>query len=242
MVTKTAKTKKMAAKPAKKVGEVGVVEKAEKKAEKKTVRKVVEVKPQQKVVVEEKPVMQERVEIKTKGGTEARPEIKPKTHETKTDGGAGISKAEKLVAKPRPALEKYYEAIGRRKEATARVRLYTKKSTDEMPSEDRAIMTVNGKPYFEYFRSPELYMTADAPLRKLKSINRFKATAKVRGGGVHGQADAIRHGLARALVMFDQNFSKKLRKAGYLTRDSRVKERRKYGLKKARKSPQWAKR
>ncbi|MBI4160315.1 MAG: 30S ribosomal protein S9 [Candidatus Yanofskybacteria bacterium] len=145
-------------------------------------------------------------------------------------------------AKTRNGVEKYYEAIGRRKEATARVRLYTKKSTDEMPSDDKAIMTVNKKPYFEYFRAPELYMTADAPLRKLKSVNRFKASALVKGGGVRGQADAVRHGLARALVLFDQNFSKKLRKAGFLTRDARVKERRKYGLKKARKSPQWAKR
>jgi small subunit ribosomal protein S9 len=79
-------------------------------------------------------------------------------------------------------------------------------------------------------------------LRKLKSLNRFKATVKVSGGGIHGQADAVKTGLSRALVLFDANFSKKLRKAGYLTRDSREKERRKYGLKKARKAPQWAKR
>lgn len=229
MTTKSTKTKKTVAKSPKKVGGVGVVEKKEKK---------------RKVVVEEKPAVQEQIEIKTEVKPEAKPEIKPKPKmvETKTDAGVRTPKTEKPVAKPRPGVERYYEAIGRRKEATARVRLYTKKSTDEMPAEDKAIMTVNDKPYFEYFRAPELYMTADAPLRKLKSINRFKATAKVRGGGVRGQADAIRHGLARALVMFDQNFSKKLRKAGYLTRDSRVKERRKYGLKKARKSPQWAKR
>lgn len=138
--------------------------------------------------------------------------------------------------------EKYYEAIGRRKEATARVRVYTKKANDVQPSEDRAIITVNGKPYYDYFRVPLFQSLVEAPLKKLKSINRFKATVKVLGGGSSGQADAIKHGLSRALVLFDTNFSKKLRKAGYLTRDAREKERRKYGLKKARKSPQWSKR
>lgn len=138
--------------------------------------------------------------------------------------------------------EKYYEAVGRRKEATARVRVYTKKSTDLQPSEDQAIIAINDKPYFEYFNNPALQETVDAPLKKLKSLNRFKATVKVKGGGMTGQADAIKFGLSRALVLFDPNFSKKLRKAGYLTRDSREKERRKYGLKKARKSPAWSKR
>ena len=217
MATKTAKTKKTVIKPMKKVGKVGVIVKKERKT---------------KVLAEEEHIVQELVEVKTEIKQEAKPKIKTEA-ETKT---------EKPVAKPKPGIERYYEAVGRRKEATARVRLYTKKSTDVMPSEDKAIMTVNDKQYFEYFKAPELYMTADAPLRKLKSINRFKATALVKGGGAHGQADAVRHGLARALVIFDQNFSKKLRKAGYLTRDARVKERRKYGLKKARKSPQWAKR
>src|SRR3989344_2514465 len=138
--------------------------------------------------------------------------------------------------------EKYYEAVGRRKEATARVRVLTKKSTDQQDSENRAIITVNDQPYDTYFNSLKLQNVVEAPLRKLKSLNRFKATVKVSGGGLAGQADAIKFGLSRALVLFDSNFSKKLRKAGYLTRDARVKERRKYGLKKARKSPQWAKR
>ena len=139
-------------------------------------------------------------------------------------------------------VEKYYEAVGRRKESTARVRIYTKKSSDVQSSENKAIITVNQKPYYEYFRHESLQELVDSPLRKLKSLNRFKATIKVNGGGIHGQADAIKFGLSRALVLFDPNFSKKLRKAGFLTRDSREKERRKYGLKKARKAPQWAKR
>ena len=138
--------------------------------------------------------------------------------------------------------EKYYESVGRRKNAIARVRLITRKSTDTTPNEERAILNVNGKDYFDYFKEKELHEVVEGPFRKLKSLNRFKATIKVLGGGIRGQADAIVHGLARSLILFDANFSKKLRKSGYLTRDSRVKERRKYGLKKARKAPQWAKR
>lgn len=138
--------------------------------------------------------------------------------------------------------EKYYEAIGRRKEATARVRVFTKKSTDLQESEDLALMTVNGKPYQDYFKAVNLRSIVESPFKKLKSLNRFKATVTVMGGGMSGQAGAIKFGLSRALVMFDINFSKKLRKAGMLTRDARVKERRKYGLKKARKRGQWAKR
>lgn len=137
--------------------------------------------------------------------------------------------------------EKYYEAVGRRKEATARVRVLTKKSTDDQVA-DKAIISVNGKPYFEYFNNAKMQGVVESPLKKLKSLNRFKASVTVHGGGMAGQADAIKFGLSRALVLFDINFSKKFRKSGFLTRDSRVKERRKYGLKKARKAPQWAKR
>ncbi len=137
--------------------------------------------------------------------------------------------------------EKYFQAVGRRKESVARVRLYTKKSTDTV-EEEKAIITVNGKDYSDYFSDVNLKNVVEAPLRKLKSLNRFKATVLVRGGGMRGQADAIKHGLARALVEFDINFRKKLKKSGFLTRDSRIKERRKYGLKKARKRGQWQKR
>ncbi len=138
--------------------------------------------------------------------------------------------------------EKYYESVGRRKEAVARIRVYTRKSTDNQISDDKALITIDGTPYYEYFKDQRLQNIVESPLKKLKSLNRFKATIKVSGGGIRGQADAIKFGLSRALVLFDANFSKKLRKAGFLTRDARVKERRKYGLKKARKAPQWAKR
>ena len=76
----------------------------------------------------------------------------------------------------------------------------------------------------------------------MKSLNRFEASVKVKGGGFKGQAEAIRHGLARALVKFNPDFRKKLKRVGYLKRDPRMKERKKPGLKKARKAPQWAKR
>lgn len=137
--------------------------------------------------------------------------------------------------------EKYFEAVGRRKESIAQVRLFTRKSSDAV-QEDKALITVNNKNYTDYFSDKNLHSIVESPLKKLKSLNRFKATVKISGGGLAGQADAIKHGLARALILFDANFRKKLRKSGFLTRDSRVKERRKYGLKKARKSPRWSKR
>jgi small subunit ribosomal protein S9 len=137
--------------------------------------------------------------------------------------------------------EKYFPSVGRRKEAIARVRLFTKKSTDTA-GEDKALLVVNGKDYTEYFSDVNLQHIVETPLRKLKSLNRFKATVLVNGGGISGQANAIKHGLARALILFDINFRRKLKKSGLLTRDSRAKERRKYGLKKARKAPQWSKR
>ena len=138
--------------------------------------------------------------------------------------------------------EKYYETVGRRKEAIARVRLFTKKSTDTTSDDEKALVTVNNKTYTDYFSDVNLQHVVESPLRKLKSLNRFKATVMVNGGGISGQADAVKHGISRALIMFDTNFRKKLKKSGFITRDSRAKERRKYGLKKARKAPQWSKR
>lgn len=189
--------------------------------------------------------MATKTTTKTKKSTVASTKTKQKTE-------AKIKEKKALILKQglKPELklangsniEKYFESIGRRKEATARVRVYTKKSTDVQVSDDKALITVNGKPYYDYFKATPLQNIVEAPLKKLKSLNRFKATVKLSGGGIRGQADALKNGLSRALVLFDANFSKKLRKAGYLTRDSREKERRKYGLKKARKAPQWAKR
>ena len=163
--------------------------------------------------------------------------IEAPIEEIETEGLISVEDSEEKAGKK----EKYYEAVGRRKESIAITRLYTKKSTD-MIDGDHALIIVNGKDYREYFTDKTLQSIVESPLRKLKSTNRFKATVKVSGGGSSGQADAVKHGISRTLVLFDLNFRKKLKKSGFLTRDPRVKERRKYGLKKARKAPQWQKR
>ena len=134
--------------------------------------------------------------------------------------------------------KRYYEALGRRKRAVARVRLLTIKPFEG----DEGKITVNGKPYTQYFTTMELRQIAEASLRRLKSLNRFEIVAKIKGGGVRAQAEALRHGVARVLVNFNADFRKKLKKVGYLKRDPREKERKKFGLKKARRAPQWAKR
>ena len=126
---------------------------------------------------------------------------------------------------------RYYEAVGRRKTSTARVRLFTK----------GAGIVVNKKEYTDYFQG-QLLRIIDAPLRKMKTAEKFKIEVLVSGGGAHSQAEAVRHGIARALVLFNGDFQKRLKRSGYLKRDPRKKERRKYGLKKARKAPRWSKR
>lgn len=145
---------------------------------------------------------------------------------------AGVKKQkEEIIKKP----EKYIEATGRRKTSVARVRLTS------VP-ENKSVVLVNEKPLDNYFFSPELAKTATAALRKMKILNKFYITAKIKGGGIHSQAEAFRHATARALTAFNLEFRKRLKRSGYLTRDPRAKERRKFGLKKARKAPQWSKR
>ena len=129
--------------------------------------------------------------------------------------------------------ERFFEAIGRRKTAVARVRLFTKG--------DKQFL-VNGKPYQEYFATSHEQQTAISSLVKMKCLDKFRVTVTIRGGGKPAQAEAVRHGTARVLVDFNKNFKKRLRKVGYLTRDPRMRERKKFGLKRARKAPQWAKR
>ncbi len=127
----------------------------------------------------------------------------------------------------------YYYGTGRRKTAVARVRLF--------PNGDGTII-VNNKDSNQYFGREALTSQIRAPLRLLDVGGRFNATVRVVGGGTSGQAGAIRHGIARALVRADEEWKSALRKAGYLTRDPRMKERKKYGLKRARKAPQYTKR
>ena len=121
---------------------------------------------------------------------------------------------------------------GRRKTAIARVRL--------TPGEGR--MTINDKNPLAYLGRRVLEMEVMHPLRVAESVRRFDVSVKVEGGGVSGQAGAIAHGVARALIAYDPDLRPVLKKAGLLTRDAREKERKKYGLKRARKAPQYTKR
>ncbi len=138
-----------------------------------------------------------------------------------------IAGADKSVVKK----ARYTEAVGRRKTAIARVRIFPGDGT----------MTVNDKDVKKYFVSARQWVTARAPFTDLKIVT-FDASVHVVGGGICAQAEAIRMGVARALVEKDHEWKKRLRTVGFMTRDSRMVERKKYGLKKARRAPQWAKR
>jgi len=126
----------------------------------------------------------------------------------------------------------YYVGTGRRKESVARVRL--------LPGKGEIL--VNDKPAPEYFKRPALERMITQPLEITGTASNFDIIIKVQGGGISGQAGAVRHGIARALLEADEDYRIPLKKAGMLTRDPRMKERRKYGLKKARKAPQFSKR
>lgn len=124
------------------------------------------------------------------------------------------------------------QATGRRKEAIARVRI--------IPGEGRIV--VNGRPFEEYFPLRTLQTAVVQPLTAVGGNSSLDVIVNVQGGGISGQAGAVRHGIARALVAMDAQMRPILKKAGFLTRDPRMKERKKYGLKKARKAPQFSKR
>jgi len=129
--------------------------------------------------------------------------------------------------------QNYTAAIGRRKTSTARVRI--------TPSTKTSIV-VNDKPVEQYFPTKELFKIASEALHKPENLQNFTVTVIVKGGGVHSQAEAVRHGIARALTKSDETLRVEIKKLGFLKRDPRAKERRKFGLKKARKSSQWSKR
>ena len=129
--------------------------------------------------------------------------------------------------------KKYIEAIGRRKTATARVRL--------SPA-TKASFIINDKELVDYLPTKELQLIAEEAFLTAGISPKFTITVKVTGSGPHAQAEAIRHALARILVAYDIDLKTPIKKAKLLTRDARAKERRKFGLKKARKAPQWSKR
>lgn len=129
-------------------------------------------------------------------------------------------------------IEKYIEAVGRRKTAVARVRLIPANKTS---------FNVNDKDLATYFPTAELQHVAESPFKKVEAGS-FQVSAKIKSGGIHSQAEALRHGISNALLKHDEVLRKTLKAEGFIKRDPRAKERRKFGLKKARKAPQWSKR
>jgi len=130
-------------------------------------------------------------------------------------------------------INKYYEAVGRRKTAVARIRLW--------PNDSKQEVIVNDKNYSDYFPGKEMQGALLEPIVK-SGIKNYKISVKVFGGGLRAQAYASRHGLSRALVLAHPEFKTILKTFGFLTRDPRMKERKKPGLKGARRAPQWSKR
>ncbi len=126
----------------------------------------------------------------------------------------------------------YFYGTGRRKHSVARVRLYR----------GTGAITINGRNIDDYFGLETLKLIVRQPLALTGNVDKFDIVCTVSGGGVTGQAGAIRHGVSRALIVFDEALRPELKKAGFLTRDPRMKERKKYGLKAARRAPQFSKR
>jgi small subunit ribosomal protein S9 len=131
------------------------------------------------------------------------------------------------------AVQNYFQAVGRRKTAVARVRL--------TPA-SKAEVKVNDKTFADYFQTEELRNVIEDAFKASGISQAFNTSVKVMGSGIHAQAEAVRHGVARALVAYDNNLKTVVKKAGFLKRDARQVERKKPGLKKARKSPTWSKR
>ena len=126
----------------------------------------------------------------------------------------------------------YFYGTGRRKKSVARVRLYP----------GTGVVTINGKNIDEYFGLETLKLIVNQPIEATENVGKYDIVANVVGGGISGQAGAIRHGIARALLVADEANRGVLKAAGFLTRDPRMKERKKYGLKAARRAPQFSKR
>jgi small subunit ribosomal protein S9 len=145
-------------------------------------------------------------------------------------------KVEKIVKVAKKETGKYFYAVGRRKTSVAQVRLF---ENDKATDND---IIINDKKMKDYFPTISLQNNLLAPLKAVGMHNKFTMTVLVRGGGVTGQVEAVRLGISRALVVFNAELKKTLKDLGLMTRDAREVERKKAGLKKARKAPQWAKR
>ncbi|MFA6523072.1 MAG: 30S ribosomal protein S9 [Candidatus Peribacteraceae bacterium] len=127
----------------------------------------------------------------------------------------------------------YFSSLGKRKTAIARVKMFQDGSGE---------VTVNGKKFKDYFDTPFQRENALAPLALVEKKNAFDVEAYIVGGGKTAQSDALRHGLSRGLLLFNPDYRPDLKRAGFLRRDARIKERKKPGLKRARRAPQWQKR
>lgn len=184
-------------------------------AKKKTAAK----KPEGEAVKAKKPVK----EVKAK---------KPEASEVEETPTVALD-AEQMVAAKTAKGGSFIPTVGRRKTSVARVRLI---------KNGKGLVTVNGRKFDEYFNTYDLRAQIVNPLKAVGQDASVDVSAKVNGGGTRGQAEAIRHGIARALIVLNPTFRKTLKKLGYLKRDPRQKERKKPGLKSARRSPQWSKR
>lgn len=170
-----------------------------------------------------------KVKKTKKNKTISKKKTAPKAKPKKT-----VKKAEEEKKAPKVKKRaKYYEGVGKRKTATARVRIF---------SQGEKSFLVNEKPLDKYFPIFQLQKISLSPLEIMDLVSKFGFSVKVKGGGLNAQAEAIRNGLSKALVIFNPDFRKKLKKAGFLTRDPRMRERKKFGLKRARRAPQWKKR
>jgi len=184
--------------------------------EKKEVKKTSTKKVTAKKTVAKKSQVKKAV-VKKKEEVKEAKEVKVETGKKKTSG-------------------KYFYGVGRRKTSVAQIRLY---ENDKAVDSD---LVINGKEMKSYFPSLAQQNSLVAPLKESGMYGKFSMTVVVKGGGITGQVEAVQLGIARALVEFDEALKKVLRTNGFLTRDSRKVERKKPGLKKARRAPQWAKR
>ncbi len=192
--------------------------------EDKTTKK--EVKKEKKTAVKKPATKKAAAPKKTVKKTVVKKTATPKKAEVK-------EAAPKVTKKKETFSGKYFNAIGRRKTAIARIRLYQDGNNQ---------IVVNDKDYRDYFQVEGTQSKVREPLDKMKIADKFDISVMVKGGGVDSQAEAVRHGISRALVKLNETYKKRLRKEGLLTRDSRMKERKKPGLKRARKAPRWSKR
>jgi len=196
-------------------------------------KKAVKVKP----VKVAKPKAEKAVKAaKPKGEKVLKPAKIAKVVEEKVVAEVEVKETPAVKITAKKVTEKYFYAVGRRKTSVAQVRLF---KHDKAGDGD---LIVNKKMLKDFFPTASTQANILAPLRTAGMADKVRMTVLVRGGGFTGQADAIRLGIARALVKMDEGFKKAIKSEGFLTRDSREVERKKPGLKKARKAPQWAKR